>query len=381
MLRGLATKAPQVAFSVITWCCAAAATPVEGSPTPPAETDVSAPTVWYRSAEGCPSGEQFVARVAGYNQGVRLARAGDRIDFVVTVAAGSEGAVGRLERQTNAGTIAISEVKDPNCDAVATALALSLGLSLTPDGATSTSTDVPSGVAVAETRSSDGGEPGAAPSPKSSPVVDSKRANSGADLGPRRKPEVDSAVTASRDVVSETQSTSWHVAAITEGAFALNPSAVWGGGAFVERSARSAGYGTWSGRLGITGHFGNEATNVGRVEQWLVAARAGLVPIVWSVFGARISPFAELDLGAVTAEGTASNGKRAASFWGSVGVGARLGVALGRGMELQSQAAARAPLNPYRMRNEQETLFESRPVGLWVGLGLGVPLSLFVARE
>lgn len=57
-------------------------------------------------------------------------QAGDHIDFVVTLVTEQGETLGRLERQTGNGTVAIRELRDPACDRVADALALSLALSL-----------------------------------------------------------------------------------------------------------------------------------------------------------------------------------------------------------------------------------------------------------
>lgn len=94
----------------------------------------SAAVVWYRAAGECPQGPEFIGQFLGRT---RLAEAGDHIDFVVTLLAANGETVGRLERQTESGTVAIRELRDPNCSRVADALALSLALSLEPGRARS----------------------------------------------------------------------------------------------------------------------------------------------------------------------------------------------------------------------------------------------------
>jgi hypothetical protein len=64
-----------------------------------------------------------------------LAAVGDRIDFVVTLGSVEGGASGRLERQTERGTVAIRDIRAPNCEAVAEALALTLSLTIDPQAA------------------------------------------------------------------------------------------------------------------------------------------------------------------------------------------------------------------------------------------------------
>ena len=97
--------------------------------------------IWYRSSEGCPTGSEFVYMLGDRSSAARLAEAGDRVDFVVTLSADEQGSVGRLERQTNAGIIAVSEVEDTDCGRVAEALALSLALSLVPETGESAPTE------------------------------------------------------------------------------------------------------------------------------------------------------------------------------------------------------------------------------------------------
>lgn len=98
----------------------------------PAFAETEPPAVWFRASETCPSGAQFLEKLAAHSRKARLAQAGDHIDFVVTLVADGRETVGRLERQTDAGIVAIRELRDATCEEVADALALSLGLALAP---------------------------------------------------------------------------------------------------------------------------------------------------------------------------------------------------------------------------------------------------------
>jgi hypothetical protein len=89
-------------------------------------------TIWFRSSEACPDGASFLQKLAQRSTSARLAAVGDRIDFVVTLGSVEGGASGRLERQTERGTVAIREIRAPNCEAVAEALALTLSLTIDP---------------------------------------------------------------------------------------------------------------------------------------------------------------------------------------------------------------------------------------------------------
>jgi hypothetical protein len=88
--------------------------------------------IWYRSSAGCPEGSAFMLRLKQLGRDAQLASVGDRVDFVVSVAHQAEQSSGRLERQTEFGTIAIREISAGRCDEVVEGLALSLDLALDP---------------------------------------------------------------------------------------------------------------------------------------------------------------------------------------------------------------------------------------------------------
>lgn len=88
--------------------------------------------IWYRSSAGCPEGAAFLLRLKQLGRDARLASVGDQVDFVVSVAHQAEQSSGRLERQTELGTIAIREMSAGRCDEVVEGLALSLDLALDP---------------------------------------------------------------------------------------------------------------------------------------------------------------------------------------------------------------------------------------------------------
>ncbi|HEX7452962.1 MAG TPA: hypothetical protein VF294_11780, partial [Polyangiaceae bacterium] len=112
--------------------------------------------VWYRAAAECPAGQDFLAKIDGATR-AHLAQAGDHIDFVVTLLTSGNETVGRLERQTDGGTVAIRELRDATCERVADGLALSLGLALDPTQ--------PSAPADANAQAPAGLQPEAAPVP------------------------------------------------------------------------------------------------------------------------------------------------------------------------------------------------------------------------
>ena len=89
-------------------------------------------SIWYRSSEGCPDGNAFVGLLRRLGREATLARVGDRVDFVVTVAHADRESSGRLERQSSERTVAIRDVTAATCEEVAEVLSLSLDLALQP---------------------------------------------------------------------------------------------------------------------------------------------------------------------------------------------------------------------------------------------------------
>lgn len=340
-------------------------------------TQPALPTVWYRNSEGCPNGEQFVLRVLTYQREVRLAEAGDRVDFVVTMTKTSAGpATGRLERQTEAGTIAISEVRDADCDAVATALALGLSLSLTPSPPP---TPAMSTAASSGTRVTTDAHP--TPSASSSrdvsrraAVTPAARAPTADASEPPRTSKGHLEAPHARSPAAAAPAPRWSFGLQGEGAFLLNPSPVWGGDAFLEHRANNGGWGTSSARAGVAVHYGREATAVGDVQQWLLAFRASACPLSWSPGPLWVAPCAEMDLGAVTATGTGAFGDRATALWASAAATGRWAIPVGARFALTGQFALRAALNPYAMHGGGGLLFESRLISPWVALGVLFPL-------
>jgi hypothetical protein len=102
----------------------------------PSAVAAEAVSIWYRAGDGCPNAAAFLERLTPHPVVATIARAGDRIDFVVTLDRDERGSTGSLERQSSGGTVAIRQVEAASCDAVADALALTLVLSADPDAAT-----------------------------------------------------------------------------------------------------------------------------------------------------------------------------------------------------------------------------------------------------
>jgi hypothetical protein len=94
----------------------ALAAPAQTEPAPataPAGAAGAPVRVWYRSSDGCPDGVSFVERLSQLGRPAALASVGDRVDFVVTLAVRPDVSAGRLERQTERGTVAIARWSRP----------------------------------------------------------------------------------------------------------------------------------------------------------------------------------------------------------------------------------------------------------------------------
>jgi hypothetical protein len=85
---------------------------------------------WYRASKHCPTDVEFLDELGPTQRPARVAKAGDPVDFVVTLMEDDAGTLGRLERQSDSGKVALTELRDSDCARVAKALALSLGLVL-----------------------------------------------------------------------------------------------------------------------------------------------------------------------------------------------------------------------------------------------------------
>jgi len=286
------------------------------------------PAVWYRASAECPTGPEFLGKIADGQKRARLAQAGDHIDFVVTLLAANGETLGRLERQTAGGTVAIRELRDATCTQVADALALSLGLALDPAG---------SGSEVLEAEPAPTREPAPAaaqsrplptppaPAPVRPPVVVAQASPAGslrqtADQGPSR--------------------------ARNGPAFGVDAGALTGlatqtlfrGSAFVDISRVT---GQLSLRFAFVGAIGESPTPLGSVGRWVLAGRGELCPWRWG--GARwgLSPCAAFELGATSAS---VGEEQDYSFWATPGFGLRATVAATPAFRLEAGARALFPL-------------------------------------
>jgi hypothetical protein len=226
--------------------------------------------------------------------------------------------VGRLERQTDRGTVAIRELRDATCERVADGLALSLGLALDPkQPSVAPEANVPgpsnlepaeAPVAPVESAAPPSAAPAAtvpaavvavpAPAPSEQPAkVKNRRAwwlglNAGLLSGPATRPM---------------------------------PRAT----AFVdlERALPSVANNLGL-RLATVGALGSSKTELGTVQRWVLGGRVEVSP--WRLGAGRIAlrPCLAFELGLSGASSSQASGVNDQSPWAAPGAGVRLSVGL-----------------------------------------------------
>jgi hypothetical protein len=301
----------------------------EGSPGP---GGVRAPGVriWYRTSEGCPEGSAFVARLSELGRQASLAAVGDRVDFVVTLAAAAAQSSGRLERQTESGTVAIRELSAARCEEVAEALALSLELALEPEP----QHPAPLTTALAE------------------PAI-----------GVPAAPAADATPTP-----SENPSLAWRWAVGAQASLetGIAPGALFGAALFLDVAPSS---GAASGRLSLLAAHRGDSTALaidvtllgGRLEGCFTSIESGAVAV---------ETCAGADLGALTAASAGQSGRRDTDVWASGDLHVRGRWRAGDALGLEFQIGTLVPLVRYRFGAESGAgVYRTAPAGLRLSLG------------
>ncbi|HEX2672410.1 MAG TPA: hypothetical protein VHM25_16125 [Polyangiaceae bacterium] len=324
------------------------------------------PAVWYRASETCPNGTQFLSKLAESERSARLAQAGDHIDFVVTLVADGQETVGRLERQTNSGTVAIRELRDATCEQVADALALSLGLAMTRGQ--------PSAGAVdqnpAEGSGHDRGVPTEnTPAPVPTPATVSDSATTG-DAIPAATPPNSAAAPPSRRRV-------WSVGADFGVMMGITPHPLPRGALFVDfRPALSHFLPNLSLRGSVVGSVGSSETAIGPVQRWILAGRAEACPVAWVQGRFDLRPCAGFELGidnAAAADGDADLDDQA--LWAAPTGQLRLAFALQPKLVwLEASGGVLIPLIRKEIFSGNESLYRDAPVVFHAGLGVSLRL-------
>lgn len=325
------------------------------------------PAIWYRAGEGCPDGASFLERLDRRSVRARLAAVGDPIDFVVTLGTSGDRSSGRLERQTKSGTIAIREVTDPSCEAVADALALSLALSLDP-AAQQPSAGVSAAENSAETVAPRDEQP---PPPAQSQPPAVLPASS--PLPPKSALPASSFVppTEQRGPAAEERA-ALRLGAVAAAADLFEGPWLLGAGAFAESEApASFVLPRATLRLALQGGFRADADAAARV--WLAAARIEACPLAVGGSKASLRPCAALDAGAI---GASAAGMNDTAAWSAVAAHVRFRFDLGR-LGLEFQAGGIAPITRYEVAaaNSGAILEETRTIGFAGAMGVSFRLE------
>jgi hypothetical protein len=314
-------------------------------------------SVWYRSTEGCPGVEAFLARLETHAVTAAPARVGGRVDFVVTLGKDEQGSSGTLERQSAQGTIAIREVHAASCDAVADALVLTLALTVDPDA-----TPTPGSAAEASgARTAASTAPAAElPANATEQPVATAPVSVSADQGP------------ASNRAASTPSSPWRASVGAQGTVGsfMGTRALYGVNASVglryERGPRP------SARAGFVAEWSSDAR--AELDVRLLLGRLEACPALLG----RVVTFegcAVLELGSLRAENTAPSGTADEGVWASVWALGRAGYALSPLWGLEFQAGLAVPLTHYDLSAgvPARVVAETNRIGF--GLGAGTRLT------
>ncbi len=309
-----------------------------------------APAIWYRASQQCPSDADFMAKLAGGAVQARLAEAGDHVDFLVTLVVAGAETVGRLERQTRAGTVAIRELRDASCERVAEGLALSLGLALEPASRVAVEAPpVAAPVALASQKP--------APTVMTVPVAQRPLAEP-APVAPPAKAQRRVALGAAAGVL-----------------YGLAPNPMARARAFVDFEpilpALSA---SLSARLGLVGARGWAATRVGSVDQWLLGGFVEGCPFRLGNARFGLRPCLDIELGASGAARRGGSSFGDSTGWVTPGAGLRASAALPYRLGLEASAGVQVPLLRSEVFAAGSSLYRAEIVLFQASLGLSFGL-------
>lgn len=335
----------------------------------PARAEDEVVSVWYRSSEGCPNGDEFVKRLAALGRAARLAGAGDHIDFVVTLGANQPKSEGRLERQTASGTVAIREVQAESCQQVSEALALSLDLALGPRSQESPSgPQGPEAPRAREPTPTTPSPPAPAPTAAPTPAPDEP-----ASPAPPQTPPLSESATRTRTTAptptaapSQSKTAGPNFGIGLEGTVrtGTTPEPMPGIAALVELGGER--YDSPSGRL----FFGVSRSDKDDLAFLLWAGRLeGCTPLAGSR-NFRLGPCIQFELGALNADYSAGQGGTDTGFWGALGAAVLVGSRVNSSVALEAQLGGHVPLKRYRTIGNDGELFRTRSLGFFAGLGV-----------
>jgi hypothetical protein len=306
-------------------------------------------SIWYRTAESCPNAQAFLERLSAHAITATLARAGDRIDFVVTLGRDERGSSGSLERQSAQGTVALRRMEAASCDAVADALALTLALSLDPNAPPASATD-----------------PARAPAPAGAQNEAQNSASRPPPAAAAKAPQTSDAAPHS----SESQPSPWQPGAGVHGSIGtFAGAALFGGNAFLdvvfERGMRPRARASFVAGFAAPTDTLNLALLLGRLELCPLSVGRTL----------RFEPCVALDLGSLRARNDAVGGRSESAFWSAAWVLARGAYALSPRWALELEGGVSAPFTPYAIEGGEPRAVLADTGTAAFGLGAGVRVA------
>jgi hypothetical protein len=300
-----------------------------------------------------------MARVGERASLLRLAEAGDRVDFVVNLSWTPEGgARGRLERETARGTVAIREVVDASCERAADVVALNLALALDPDRPAPEPVEAPATSPTAD------GAKGAEPL-RAVEVTQASQPRQGSTLAQAEPQPQES----SEPAPAGPRPDRWRVGVQGGVLGGVSPELMARGMAFVElRDALAPLLAGLTVRAAAVGTVGSSDTDSGVVGQSLWAGRLEVCPL--SVGGPVLSlkPCGAGELGQLRA----SRASSASAMWAALGIHARGQWILGSSAAIEAELGALFPLSRYEVSAGSAVLYRSAPGGLSAALGISI---------
>jgi hypothetical protein len=343
----------------------------------PAQAQTPAPppaVVWYRASEQCPNGAAFLARLADKSSRARLAEPADHFDFLVTLVAGGGETVGRLERQTQSGTVAIRELRDRNCERVADALALGLSLALEPssDGAARPATEPE---ATGATDPDDHAETIAAATPSEHDTrPSSELASATAPSSGTPEPSPPTSTSARpRDIGAtphDATPSPWSLGLAGEALEGSMPKPIWLGSLGVDYTWRREGAARMLFAVTGVGGYGSAPTQVGLVQHWLAAGRAELCPYFLGSGRVELWPCGAVEVGALGASDSRPTGLSARDLWAAPGASLRLKYPASGSVAVSLRAAALVPLVRETVYAGTASLYSAEIIVFQAGLGV-----------
>jgi hypothetical protein len=305
----------------------------------------------------------------------RLAKAGDHIDYVVTLLSARGETVGRLERQTKSGTVAIRELRDASCERVADGIALSLGLALDPGAALPAPVSAP--------------EPATPPTPDAAPPKAEAPPIAVAEPAPiaaetavapdTRTGSLDATTSASSTVGDDRTRTASpperrHRSIGLQGGALLGvtPGALARAELFLDIDRVLALVPDLSLRVALAGALGSTTTAIGPVQHWIAAGRGEVCP--WRLGGMRVNvrPCLGVELGATGASGERQTGLHDTGLWAAPTAGLRGAFALVPSLAVEAEAGGMVPLIRHEILAGQQTLYQAETVVFYAALGVSI---------